>query len=214
VIDPSDIIIENPGEGTDTVRAGFSFAVSNPNLENLTLLGTGNFTGTGNAAANLLVGNAGANTLRGLAGNDNLLGLNGNDVMDGGAGNDRLTGGNGADRLTGGLGRDILVGSAGADIFDFNLVSESARGALHDTAYFARRERDKIDLATIDADTDLRDGGAGNQAFKFIGAQAFHGIDGELRFAGGLLQGDTNGDRVADIEIRIVGALTGADIVL
>ncbi|HEX2724505.1 MAG TPA: hypothetical protein VHN20_01655, partial [Beijerinckiaceae bacterium] len=178
---------------------------------NLTLLGTGNFTGTGNAAANVLTGNAGANTLRGLAGNDRLLGVNGNDFIDGGIGNDVIDGGIGNDRLTGGLGRDTLTGGLGRDIFDFNFVNESLRGALHDTVFFARTQGDKIDLATIDADTD---GTAGNQAFRFIGASAFHGVDGELRFAGGLLQGDTDGDRIADIEIRVIGALLRADIIL
>jgi Ca2+-binding RTX toxin-like protein len=208
----SDVIVEGARQGIDTVRAGFGFALTNPNLENLTLLGAGNVVGAGNNAANVVTGNAGVNTLRGLAGNDRLLGLNGNDVMDGNAGNDFLDGGLGNDRLTGGLGRDSLVGGAGADLFDFNAAADSRRGAaLRDTVSFRRADGDKIDLSTIDADSD---GTGGNQAFRFIGAQAFHGVDGELRFAGGLLQGDTNGDRIADIEIRIVGALTRDDVIL
>jgi hypothetical protein len=40
------------------------------------------------------------------------------------------------------------------------------------------------------------------------------GHDGELRFSGGLLQGDTNGDRVADFEVRIVGALLSGEVIL
>lgn len=63
----------------------------------------------------------------------------------------------------------------------------------------------------FDADTD---GTAGNQAFRFIGAGAFTGVDGQLRFAGGLLQGDTNGDGIADIEIKIVGSLLAGDVIL
>ena len=43
---------------------------------------------------------------------------------------------------------------------------------------------------------------------------AFSGHDGQLRFSGGVLRGDTNGDRVADIEIRIVGALLAGDVIL
>jgi serralysin len=85
------------------------------------------------------------------------------------------------------------------------------RGPMHDTVEFHRAEGDRIDLSGIDADTD---GAAGNQAFGFIGAHAFTGADGQLRFAGGLLQGDTNGDRVADLEIKIIGALARADIIL
>lgn len=71
-------------------------------IENLTLLGTGNINGAGNALANVLIGNAG------------------NNVLDGGAGNDSLSSGNGADRLLGGVGNDTLTGGAGADVFVFN----------------------------------------------------------------------------------------------
>jgi Ca2+-binding RTX toxin-like protein len=113
---------------------------------------------------------------------------------------DHLDGGFGNDRLTGGRGRDTLIGGAGRDVFDFNATLESARGAQRDTVHFNRGEGDKIDLATIDADID---GTAGNQAFRFIGGATFTGVDGQLRFAGGLLRGDVNGDRVADIEIRV-----------
>jgi hypothetical protein len=55
------------------------------------------------------------------------------------------------------------------------------------------------------------------RAFHFVPGLTrprFTGIDAELRFAAGLLQGDTNGDRVADIEIKVVGALLIGDVVL
>ena len=165
----------------------------------------------GDGNPNTLVGTPAANDLYGRGGNDTLRGLAGNDRLFGEAGNDRLDGGVGNDLLVGGLGADVLIGGAGADRFDFNFISESRRGVLRDTVTFHRLEDDRIDLSTIDADTD---GTAGNQAFRFIGAHAFSGVDGQLRFSGGLLQGDTNGDRVADLEIRIVGALTGADMIL
>ena len=78
---------------------------------------------------------------------------------------------------------------------------------------WANDEWDIIDLSTIDADTD---GTAGNQAFKYIGAAAFGGVDGQLRFSSGILQGDVNGDRVADFEVRIAGvtSLLATDFVL
>jgi Ca2+-binding RTX toxin-like protein len=158
-----------------------------------------------------LIGNNLANLLRGGAGNDVLIGGGGNDTLEGGAGNDLLEGGLGNDRLVGGLGRDTLFGDAGADRFDFNAVSESPRGAGRDVVTFVRTQGDKIDLSTIDADID---GTAGNQAFRFIGGAAFSGVDGQLRFAGGVLQGDVNGDRVADIEIQVIGALVRADVIL
>jgi hypothetical protein len=39
------------------------------------------------------------------------------------------------------------------------------------------------------------------------------GADGQLRF-GSRLQGDTNGDRVADLQINVSGALFAGDIIL
>jgi Ca2+-binding RTX toxin-like protein len=210
----SDVVTETSRGGADLVYAGVSYALSlTAEVEVLRTLSTTATTAihlTGSNSANILFGNAGMNTLTGLAGDDRLFGYGANDALDGGLGNDVIDGGIGNDRLTGGAGRDILTGGAGADTFDFNAMSESARGAA-DTIYFRRADRDKIDLSTIDADTD---GSAGNQGFKFIGASAFSGADGQLRFSGGLLQGDTNGDRLADLEIKIFGALLAADIIL
>ena len=79
--------------------------------------------------------------------------------------------------------------------------TEIVRGANRDQIVdFNRAQRDRIDLSTIDADTD---GTAGNQKFTFIGTQAFNGVDGELRCSGRIIQGDVNGDRVADFEIKV-----------
>jgi Ca2+-binding RTX toxin-like protein len=85
-----DAVIENSGEGTDTVLASLSWTLGT-NVENLSLTGTAALDGTGNSLANALTGNAGAN------------------VLSGGAGSDRLDGGAGADRLLGGTGNDTYV---------------------------------------------------------------------------------------------------------
>jgi Ca2+-binding RTX toxin-like protein len=144
----------------------------------LGLLGVAALSGTGNNLANAITGNSGANLLKGTAGND---------------------------VITGGPGRDTMDGGLGADRFDSNSVGESRRGAARDVVTFSHAQHDKIDVSTIDADID---GTAGNQAFAFIGARAFTGVDGQLRFAPGapgggvVLQGDTNGDRVSDFEAR------------
>ncbi len=105
-----DAIHEAAGEGTDTVQTSLSYALSNV-LENLTLTGAANVTGTGNALNNVLTANDSGNTLLGLGGNDTLRGGDGADVLEGGVGNDRLEGGKGGDTylFARGDGADILV---------------------------------------------------------------------------------------------------------
>ncbi len=66
-------------------------------MENLTLVGTGNLSGTGNGLANVITGNDGDNQLSGLGGDDTLLGKGGADRLDGGAGKDAMTGNGGDD---------------------------------------------------------------------------------------------------------------------
>ena len=219
----ADQVVESVGAGTDRI-ASFVTEVLAPNVENLTLAGKAAIDGTGNAAANAMTGNTSNNKLFGLAGNDALNGGIGNDILNGGIGNDIMTGGAGNDRLIGGLGKDTMTGDAGADDFDFNSVAEIGRGAgrsfIRDFAHLV----DDIDLATIDANG----GAAGNAAFSFLAAQgaAFTGAAGQLRWfqinAPGsandrtIIEGDVNGNKVADFQIQLTGlkTVTAADFVL
>ena len=73
-----DTVTEAPGEGSDTVRASINYTLP-AYVENLSLLGSGDLTGTGNALSNKLTGNAGHNLLDGKAGTDTLSGGLGND---------------------------------------------------------------------------------------------------------------------------------------
>lgn len=95
-----DMIIEQAGEGVDTVRSSQAYVLGS-NLENLTLTGGGNINGTGNALDNVLTGNGGANVLVGGGGHDVLSGVGGADTLIGGAGNDTyvLNRGDGADTV-------------------------------------------------------------------------------------------------------------------
>ena len=111
-----DTVTELAGEGTDTVQSSVTHTLS-ANVENLTLTGSGNVNGAGNALGNTLTGNAGNNVLDGGDGNDSISAGTGNDTLLGGAGNDTLNGGTGNDVMLGGEGRDSLIGGAGNDVF-------------------------------------------------------------------------------------------------
>jgi Ca2+-binding RTX toxin-like protein len=77
----TDVVTENASEGNDTVNAGIAYSLATlTNVENLTLTGTGNINGTGNAQANVLTGNSGNNQLDGGTGNDTMIGGLGNDT--------------------------------------------------------------------------------------------------------------------------------------
>ncbi len=76
-----DQVVERAGEGIDRVRASVSHQLS-ANVEILTLTGTADIDGFGNALDNTLVGNSGNNVLNGGAGNDAMAGGAGNDVYD------------------------------------------------------------------------------------------------------------------------------------
>jgi Ca2+-binding RTX toxin-like protein len=75
----SDAVTEALSEGTDTVEASITYALTS-NVENLNLKGTGNINGTGNGLNNTITGNSGNNTLIGGAGADQLIGGGGIDA--------------------------------------------------------------------------------------------------------------------------------------
>lgn len=193
-----DVVVELVGEGTDQVLTTLTSYTLGAHVENLNFTGSGNFQGTGNALANIVYSVGGADTLDGGDGDDELRSQ---------AGDDAVLGGDGDDLLVGGSGVDVLTGGAGADEFRFGGYESGTGTAADRIADFASGS-DVIDLSQIDADFAT----SGNQAFTFIGSAAFSNVAGELRYAfDGVdtwLQGDTNGDGVADLEIVLSGAVT------
>jgi Ca2+-binding RTX toxin-like protein len=89
-----DVVVENAGEGTDTVFSTANIALS-ANVENLVLQGGANLQGFGNDLANAILGNTG------------------NNLIDGGAGADSMTGGLGDDVYFVDNAGDIVIESAG-----------------------------------------------------------------------------------------------------
>jgi Ca2+-binding RTX toxin-like protein len=197
VDDVGDRVIEGSNAGSDTVFATVNYTLAD-NVENLQLSGTGAFSGTGNGLANALGGNDGDNLLTGLAGND---------ALSGGSGNDRLIGGAGGDRLTGG---------AGTDMFTFTALSDSFGGAGSRDLItdFSHAALDRIDLSKIDANgVETGDG-----VFKLV--TSFDGSAGALTVTAKgsqwLVEGDVNGDKVADFAILVNSstALVAGDFVM
>ncbi|WP_315760402.1 M10 family metallopeptidase C-terminal domain-containing protein [Sphingomonas sp. Y38-1Y] len=183
------------GAGIDTLTYADSLTAVTVNFQ------TSQFAG--GAAGDVAFG---FENIIGSAFNDTLTGNVQNNVLMGGAGNDVLDGFLGNDTLDGGAGNDTLTGGIGNDIFKFG----EANGAYDTITDFLSRV-DKIDVSAIDANTAI----AGNDAFVFIGSNAFNGTAGQLRFAGGLLQGDVNGDGNADFTVSIGNkALVVGDLVL
>jgi serralysin len=159
---------------------------------------------TGSAFGDTLRGDDYANVLDGLGGDDTLIGRSGNDTLIGGAGNDRLQGDRGVDTLTGG---------AGADTFVFTLISDSRSSSGRDTITdFSAAELDRIDLRGIDASSRA----GGDQAFNYIGTAGFNRIAGELHFVNGMVEGDVNGDGIADFQLtmRGISSLAAGDFIL
>ncbi|HEV8678127.1 MAG TPA: calcium-binding protein, partial [Stellaceae bacterium] len=107
-----DMPSEYIASGVDTIETTLTTFTLPPNtgnndFENLTFIGSGNFTGTGNGLNNVIIGGSGADTLRGGAGSDTLRGGAGADSMVGGTGDDTYHVDNFFDAVTENAGEGI-----------------------------------------------------------------------------------------------------------
>jgi len=175
---------------------------------------------SGSAYADTLSGDTNANKLSGAAGDDVLSGDAGADTLDGGAGADWMEGGDGADSLSGGAGADTLIAGAGADRiaggdgadrFQFSSLDASTVSARDVIVDF--QAGDTIDLRKIDAIT-----GGSDEGFKLVSTfthaagQLTANLDGDHY----VVQGDVNGDGLADFAINVYASkgLVAGDFLL
>ena len=170
-VNGGDTVTELASEGTDLVFSTVTYTLGN-NIENLTLQGTSNINGTGNALNNVLTGNTGNNVLNGGAGNDTLIG---------GAGNDTYTV-NGGDTVTetSGQGTDTVLSTITytltANVENLTLQGGAAiNGTGNSLANVLTGNTGNNNLSsgagndtlTGGAGVDLLNGGTGNDTYLF-----------------------------------------------
>ncbi len=185
VDDNTDILVENTGEGNDTVLSSVNYTLGS-NIENLVLTGTAS-KGSGNELNNMLTGNEQANTLNGFAGNDTLDGKTGADTMAGGAGDDLYIIDNAADLVEESIDNGIdtvqsnIDYTLGANLENLILAEGAVNGVGNelDNTITGNAAANTID-GGIGADTLT--GGAGADTFIFNDAVT-SGIDTIKDFA-------------------------------
>ena len=206
------------GEGNNTVTAtgGSHHITSGAGNDTITANG-GNQTIDAGDGNNTITATGGSHRITSGTGNDTITANNGDSVVVSGAGNDTVTTGSGNDMITGGAGADIMTGGTGADTFIFTTLGDLGTGAgYRDIIADFLGGTDRIDFTAIDANTNM----AGNQAFSMIGTSALSKVAGQLHYktvgADTLLQGDVNGDGIADFELQLTGvhSFAPADVML
>ncbi|MES1201643.1 MAG: calcium-binding protein [Pseudomonadota bacterium] len=116
-----DVVNENSGEGTDTIRSTIGVSALAANVENLELLGTV-ATGNGNELNNRITGNASNNNINGGAGADTMIGGQGNDTYSVDNAGDVVTEGAGAGSGTDTINSTIdITSTLAANVENLNL---------------------------------------------------------------------------------------------
>ena len=161
VDNPGDAVIENSGDGNDTVFSTAHFRLS-ANVEYLVLQGSADLQGYGNGLSNALYRNSGNNILNGDAGAD---------MMVGGAGNDAYFVDNIADAVfeNAGEGVDTVYSTAHFRLSD-NVEHLILQGSADLQGYGnglsnALYGNSGNNILNGDAGADMMVGGAGNDAY-------------------------------------------------
>ena len=174
-----DMVVEDPGQGTDLVLTTLGNYTLGDNVENLTFIGSGTFNGTGNMLDNVIRGGDGGNQLSGGAGNDMLYG---------GAGSDYLFGATGNDLLDGGAGNDVMYGGAGDDTY---VVDNSGDMVVENANEGVDLVRTTLASYTLGVNVENLTY-TGNSAFTGLGNELDNVITGAAAAANKLYGGDGN----------------------
>ena len=156
--DAGDLIVEIAGGGSDTARVSAASYTLGAEVEALVFVGTGSFSGTGNASANTLTGGADDDSLSGAGGDDLLIGLGGNNVFDGGSGTDTVSYAGATGAVTGNFSTG-LVSANGYGGSDTITGIEKLIGSAFGDRLTGGNADDSLDGGAGD---DVLAGGAGN----------------------------------------------------
>jgi Ca2+-binding RTX toxin-like protein len=217
--DVTDLLVELPGGGVDTVQVAFSWSLA-VEIENLVLTGTATLTGAGNASDNAITGNAAANLLSGDEGADTLTGGAGADTLLGGLGNDTYVIDNLADLVSElpGEGIDtvrssiaVSLGSALENLVLTGVAAVSGTGNALDNILVGNTGANAL-TGDLGADTLL--GGSGADTLTAgDGDDVLAGGMGADRLLGGLGHDAFRFDAPAEGRDTIVDFLKGEDLV-
>ncbi|PTS87679.1 hypothetical protein DBR21_11985 [Caulobacter sp. HMWF009] len=212
VDDAGDVVTEAVGGGYDGVRAKTNSYMLGAEVELLTFIGVGNFSGTGNASTNVITGGAGNDTLDGAGGTDVLVGGLGDDTYKVDTAGDQTVEqiGQGIDTVLStaamtalsanlehlqfvgignfkGFGNALnnqITGGAGNDTLDGGVGADTLTGGLGDDVYFIDSASDVINEAV--------GGGADRILTRLSTATAADNVEGLIYYGPGTFEGFAN----------------------
>jgi Ca2+-binding RTX toxin-like protein len=223
----TDTVTEAAGQGTDEIRTTLitQSLAALANVENLTFIGSGNFTGTGNTLANVITGGTGNDSINGGTGNDTMVGGTGNDVYFVDSASDVITEllGEGTDEIRttlttqsialltnienltfAGAGNFIGTGNTGANSITGGTGNDTLSGSDGNDTLSGGTGNDNLsggnndDLILGGQGADTLDGGSGVDTFRYLAGDVT-GVDQINNFTAGL------GGDVLDIDALLPG---------
>ncbi len=235
----NETVLEQAGQGFDTVISSSSSYTLPDGVERGIIATDLAADLSGNAQDNFLRAGAGNNVINGGAGVDRVAyadatagvtvslaisgsqatGASGNDMLisienlAGSSYNDNLSGDAGDNVLLGGFGQDTLTGNGGNDRFDFNSLKASGNTIASADVISDFSPGDLINLKKIDANKAT----PGNAIFKtLLTAGEDFTQPAQLKFADGVLYGNTDADAEPEFAIVLTGvtSLSLSDLIL